>query len=62
MIRSREKRSRRHRRGARRAAAHDHRDEPLRLLVRLLARQAAREWFAREAAVHREATSEVTVQ
>jgi hypothetical protein len=51
MIGSREKRNRRRRRGTRRAAPRDRRDEPLRVLVRTLARQAARELFARELAM-----------
>jgi hypothetical protein len=62
MIRSREKRSRRRRRGTQRAAPYDHRDEPLRVLVRTLARQAAREAFARELAMRRQDRPEVTVQ
>jgi len=40
----------------------DHRDEPLRVLARVLARQAAREWFEREVAVQRGTPPEVTVQ
>ena len=62
MIRSREKRNRRPRRGTRRGAPRDHRDEPLRVLVRTLARQAAREVFARELATRRQERPEVTVQ
>ena len=62
MIRSREKRNRRPRRGTRRSAPRDHRDEPLRVLVRALARQAARELFERELAAHRQDRPEVTVQ
>ena len=61
MIRSREKRNRRLRRGTRQRAPRDHRDEPLRVLVRVLARQAARERFEREIAAEREAQPEVTV-
>jgi hypothetical protein len=41
---------------------HDHRDEPLRVLVRILARQAAREWFEREVSSGHDASLEVTVQ
>jgi hypothetical protein len=61
MIRSRDKRSRQHRRRMRRAAPRDHRDEPLRVLVRVLARQAARERFEREVAAERETPPEVTL-
>ena len=53
MIRFREKRNRRPRRGTRRGAPRDRRDEPLRVFVRTLARQAAREAFARELAMQR---------
>ena len=61
MIRSREKRNRRPRCGTPRGAPRDHWDEPLRVLVRTLARQAAREAFARELAVQRQDRPEVTV-
>jgi hypothetical protein len=61
MIRSREKRNRRPRRARRHEALHDHRDEPLRLLVRILARQAARERFEREAEAERDIPPEVTL-
>jgi hypothetical protein len=61
MIRSGEKPVRRPRRGASSSATRDHRDEPLRVLVRLLARDAAREWFAREIEAQRRTPSEVTV-
>jgi len=61
MIRPREKRIRRPRRGTSSSATPDHRDEPLRVLVRLLARDAAREWFAREIGAQRQTSSEVTV-
>ena len=61
MIRSREKRNRRARRGTRGDAPSNRRDEPLRVFVRTLARQAARELFARELATQRD-RSEVTVQ
>jgi hypothetical protein len=40
----------------------DHRDEPLRVLVRTLARQAAREAFAQKLAMQRQDRPEVTVQ
>jgi len=62
MIRSREKRNRRPRRGTRRGAPRDHRDEPLRVFVRTLARQAAREVFERELGTRRQERPEVTVQ
>lgn len=62
MIRSRGKRSRRFRRGTPRSAPANHRDESLRVLTRILARQAAREWFEREVAVQRGMPREVTVQ
>jgi hypothetical protein len=54
MMRSREKRNRRPRRAASQRSWRDHRDEPLRVLVRVLARQAARERFEREVASERE--------
>jgi hypothetical protein len=60
MIRSRERRNRR----ARRRRLHSTRDcgnEPMRVLVRTLARQAAREVFARELA-QGPVRPEVTVQ
>jgi hypothetical protein len=50
MIRSRDKRNQRLRRATRQRAQRDHRDEPLCVLVRVLARQAARERFERELA------------
>jgi hypothetical protein len=62
MIGSREKRNRRPQRGTRRGAPRDYRDEPLRVFVRTLARQAAREVFARELAARRQERAEVTVQ
>jgi hypothetical protein len=62
MIRSRERRNRRGRRGTRARTSRDYRDEPLRALVRTLARQAARELFARELAAQRSDRPEVTVQ
>jgi hypothetical protein len=62
MIRSRERRNRRTRRGALPCSSRDHRDEPLQALVRMLARQAAGEVFARELAMQRQDRPEVTVQ
>jgi hypothetical protein len=62
MIRFRERRNRRPRRGTRARASRGYCDEPLRALVRTLARQAAREFFARELADQRPARPEVTVQ
>jgi hypothetical protein len=61
MIRSRERRNRRVRRGRPRPTQDDC-GEPLRALVRTLARQAARELFARELAMHRQDRPEVTAQ
>ena len=61
MIRSRGKRNRQLRRVTRQRAPRDHRDEPLHVLVRVLARQAARERFE-ETAAEREIPPEVTVQ
>jgi hypothetical protein len=61
MIRSRRKRSRRLRRATPQRALRDHGDEPLRMLIRVLARQAARERFEREIAADREAQAEVTL-
>ena len=62
MIRSRDKRNQRRRRATRQSAPRDHSDEPLRMLVCVLARQAARERFEREVAAERETQPEVTVQ
>lgn len=62
MIRSRERRHGRARRGTRAHITRDHCDEPLRALVRTLARQVARELFARELATQRQDRPEVTVQ
>ncbi len=62
MIRPRERRNRRPRRGTRARASCDHRDESLLALVRTLARHAAREFFARELAIQRADRREVTVQ
>jgi hypothetical protein len=62
MIRSRGKRIRRTRRATASGATRNHRDEPLRVLVRILARDAAREWFAREIEAQRQTPSEVTGQ
>jgi hypothetical protein len=53
MIRSRERRVRRPRRGPQARTPRDRRNESLRALVRTLARQAARELFARELAMQR---------
>jgi hypothetical protein len=62
MIRSREQRNRRARRGLLSRSSRDRRDEPLRALVRTLARQAARELFVRELAAQRQDRPEVTAQ
>ena len=63
MIRSRRKRNRRQARHlAPRTFAHGRRDDRLSILVRILARQAARERFERETAAERETPPEVTVQ
>jgi hypothetical protein len=62
MIRSRERRDRRPRRGTQARTPRDHRDVSLRALVRTLARQAARELFARELAARRQDRPEVTLQ
>ena len=62
MIRTLERRNRRPRRRTRARTSRDYRDEPLRALVRTLARQAARELFARELAAQRQDRPEVTVQ
>jgi len=59
MIRSREKRNWRHRRATER---YDRESEPLRVLVRILASDAARETFARQLAMQRQDRPEVTVQ
>ena len=61
MIRSRERRNRRARRGKPHPAG-DYCDEPLRALVRTLARQAARELFARALTTQRQDRPEVTLQ
>ena len=62
MIRSRRKRNQRQaRHAAPRSIAHDCRDDRLRVLVRVLARQAARERFEGEIAADREAQPEVTL-
>jgi hypothetical protein len=61
MIPSREKRNRRLRRATRQRAARDRRDEPLHVLARFLARQAARERFEAEIAAERETPPEVTL-
>jgi hypothetical protein len=62
MIRSRERRNRRTRRGTQPRTSRDHRDEALRALVRTLARQTARELFERELAAQRDDRPEVTAQ
>lgn len=62
MIRSRDKRNQRLRRATRQRAPRDHRDEPLHVLVCVLAREAARERFEREIAVEPETPRKVTVQ
>ena len=61
MIRSRGKRNRRLRRITRQRPPRDHHDEPLRVLVRVLARQAARERFEREVAAEPAIPPEVTL-
>jgi hypothetical protein len=61
MIRSRNRRNQRPRRVPRHRAPRDQGDETLRMLVRVLARQAARERFERETAADREAQPEVTL-
>jgi hypothetical protein len=61
MIRCRRKRNRQLRRVIQQRAPRDRRDEPLRVLVRVLARQAARERFEREIATDREPQPEVTL-
>lgn len=61
MIRSRDKRNQRLRRARRQEAPRDHGDESLRVLVRALARQAARERIEREEAAERETQPEVTL-
>ncbi len=62
MIRSRDRGNRRSQRRTPGRASCDHRDEPLRALVRTLARHAAREFFARELATRRQNRPEVTLQ
>jgi hypothetical protein len=62
MIRSRDKRNQRFRRATQQSAPRDHGDEPLRILVRALAGQAACERFEREGSAERETPLEVTVQ
>ena len=61
MIGSR-KRCNQPRRGTQPRTPRVRRDEPLRVLVRTLARQAAREFFARELATQRQDRPEVSVQ
>jgi hypothetical protein len=62
MIGSWERRNRRPRRGTQARTPRNRRDEPLRVFVRTLARQAARELFARELAAQRRDRPEVTLQ
>jgi hypothetical protein len=62
MIPSRGRRTQRLPRAIRQRAPRDHGEDPLRMLVRVLARQAARERFERETAAERETPPEVTVQ
>ena len=61
MIRSRSRRNQRPRRITRQRAPRDHSGERLRMLARVLARQAARELFEREIAAAGEAQPEVTL-
>ena len=62
MIRSRRKRNQRQARHATsRSVGHGRRDDRLSVLVRILARQAARERFEREVAAERETQPEVTL-
>ena len=62
MIRSRRKRNQRQARSAApRTIARGRRDDRLTVLVRILARQAAREQFEREVAAERATPSEVTL-
>ena len=61
MIRSQSRRNRRPRHVTRQRAPRGHGDETLRMLVRVLARQAAREQFEREVAADRGAQPEVTL-
>lgn len=61
MIRSRGRRTQRLPRATRQRAPRDHGDEPLRMLVLVLARQAARERLEREVAAEQETQPEVTL-
>jgi hypothetical protein len=62
MIRSRRKRNRHHaRHGAPRSIANGRRDDRISVLIRILARQAARERFESEVAAERETPPEVTL-
>jgi hypothetical protein len=61
MIHSRDKRNQRLRRGTRHSSPREHGDEPLRMLVRALARQAARERFERQVAATQKTPPEVTL-
>jgi hypothetical protein len=58
---STERNRRQGRHGAPRSIAHGRHDDRLSVLVRILARQAARERFEREVAVERETPPEVTL-
>jgi hypothetical protein len=62
MGRYRGKRDQRLRHATPRRAPRDHGDERLRTVVRVLARQAARERFEREVVAERETPPEVTMQ
>ena len=62
MMRFREKTGRRVRRRTRKCERRDRDSEPLRVLVRILAREAAREWFAGSLSPDRPDRTEVTVQ
>ena len=62
MIRFRRKRNRcQDRHGAPRSIAHGRRDDRLSVLVRVLARQAARDRFEREVSAERDTPPEVTL-
>ena len=61
MIRSRDKRNQRLRRATRQRVSRHHGDEPLCMLARALARQAARQRFEGEVAAERETQPEVTL-
>ena len=62
MIRSRRKRNQRQaRHAAPRGISHGRRDDRLSVLVRILARHAAREQFERQVAAERDTPTEVTL-